>query len=147
MKGKRVNYRKNKELSKSAKLRKKNINRKGQAKYLYPEYMRSKAWLARRIRFYDSYGRVCIICGRHDTVIHHKSYLHLGNERDNELVVLCTGHHRDYHRLHGVKGNMIKETDAYIKEKREKILKAEEEKLTRKALKEEALGVMQANNP
>lgn len=119
MEGKKINFRKNKELSKAKKLQKQHLNRNGQHKFLYPSYIKSKAWLARRIRFYDAFGRSCAVCGdSNNTSVHHLSYLHLGDEKDNELMVLCRFHHRDYHFHNGVQSNMIKKTHAYVKEKR-----------------------------
>jgi hypothetical protein len=121
-------------------VKKNTTHRKGAGKIIYPSYMLSKEWLERRRAYCKKYGGGCAICGTlKKTEMHHMSYLHLGNERDNELVVLCHRHHTNYHRLNGVQGNMIKKTHAYIQ--------AEKEKLTRKTAEEEAMGTLQANNP
>lgn len=68
------------------------------------------------------------------------SYLHLGNERDEELIPLCRGHHEEYHELHGTQHKMTSKTHAYIESKKKEIL-------SRKTPKEEALGTLQAHNP
>lgn len=148
MRGKEINFKKNKELNRTQRLKKKfnkkQTNHDGQYKMLYPSYIRSKAWLERRIKFYDSFGRNCAVCGAsNDTTVHHMSYLHLGNEKDNELVVLCRPHHRDYHSQNGVQGNMIKRTHAYIKAQREEIQgEIQKEKLAREEAQIEAVGTL-----
>lgn len=117
------------------KIKGKSIYRKGEGKYIYPKYIKSPEWLARRIEFYSKFGRNCAACGtRNNTQIHHMSYKHLGKELDSELMVLCMSHHQDYHARNGVQSNMISKTHAYIK--------AEKEKLSRETFKEEAMGTL-----
>lgn len=126
-------------IDKYKKIRDKGIYRNGESKYIYPKYLKSSAWLARRIAFYDKYGRHCKVCNRtNDTQMHHMSYKHLGKELDSELVVFCKYHHQEYHRLNGTQSNMISKTHAYIK--------AKKEKLSRETLKEETLGFMPSDN-
>jgi len=53
-------------------------------------YLRSQHWRARRARALELAGYRCTACdssGRLD--VHHRSYAHLGAERDDELAVLC----------------------------------------------------------
>lgn len=117
----------------------KRLNRKGALKRFYAPYLRSSAWALRCQNFYAQYGCFCRICGRTDRVtMHHMSYKHLGDERDEELMPLCPTHHKDYHRLNGVQTNMIKKTHAYIK--------AEKEEHARKKAQAQALGTVQTTH-
>lgn len=135
----KLNHRDRKHKSRSALVKEFSITRKGHGKLIYPQYIRSKEWQERCRIFYGKYGRRCAICGTGKEVrMHHMSYLHLGNEKDNELMPLCTHHHHDYHRLNGTQGNMIKKTHVYVQ--------AKKEELARKAAKKEIVGAVQTDN-
>lgn len=66
----------------------------------YATYLASPEWRRRRDRALMLAGWTCQSPGcrtRTDLEVHHRSYEHLGAERDEDLRVLCPAHH---HRLH-----------------------------------------------
>lgn len=86
----------------------------------YHEYIISESWRKRCRTFYKRYGRVCAACGSYDRiVVHHMSYVHMGNELDSELAPLCWDCHGEYHRRNGTQTDMIKRSVAFIEEKRQ----------------------------
>lgn len=87
----------------------------------YHEYINSKAWLRRRLMYYDTYGQLCAVCGIKADHLHHKSYERLGKELDDDLVPLCEFHHDDFHSIYGSFLDMRLATDTYIASKRQDI--------------------------
>ena len=80
----------------------------------YNEYLKSPQWRDRKGKCY-AWSKVCKICGEHKNLhVHHKIYRNFGNEDIADLVILCEHHHREFHRLYGVKENMTKETNLFI---------------------------------
>ena len=64
----------------------------------YQEYLKSKHWKRTREKALKRYGYKCMICGRKDNLqVHHNSYKNLKHERKNDLIVLCSYHHRLIH--------------------------------------------------
>jgi hypothetical protein len=60
----------------------------------YDQYLKSDEWRAQRAMALERAGYKCSICGETDCLnVHHKTYAHLGNERPEELQVLCKTHH------------------------------------------------------
>ena len=91
--------------------------RKHQPKYR--EYIKSKEWKKKRRAFIELHGRKCAACDSKNKLrVHHMSYRHLGNERENELIILCARCHEEYHELNGVQQNMIEKTLRFVEEKR-----------------------------
>jgi DNA-directed RNA polymerase subunit RPC12/RpoP len=79
----------------------------------YLEYLQSEEWCAKRMHIAKLNNYVCQNCNRKTFVnfhIHHLTYMHLGNELDNELVFLCSNCHKNIHNIE-------------IEEKEEKCLK------------------------
>ena len=78
---------------------KKQVREKG-----YQWYVNSATWRRRRSRFLERKGSKCEVCGSTDNItVHHKTYARLGNERDRDLQVLCSGCHNNLHEgKHGV---------------------------------------------
>jgi hypothetical protein len=64
----------------------------------YSKYLSGPHWQQTKERAKKKAHNKCQVCGSgaHLTV-HHKTYEHLGKERDGELVVLC---HRDHKKAH-----------------------------------------------
>lgn len=86
----------------------------------YAVYIQSKKWLRRREAFYKKYGRACAACGSKEHLhIHHMSYRHVGDERDDELAVLCDVCHEEFHDLNGKALDMVEVTVAFIEERRQ----------------------------
>ena len=66
----------------------------------YMEYLASDHWLERRKRAFAQAESTCMGCGRNAEHIHHRTYEHLGQERDADLVAVCHDCHRDAHLNH-----------------------------------------------
>lgn len=63
----------------------------------YYDYIKSKAWKARRRSYLDRHHWECEICGEYAYQVHHKSYERLGREPDRDLQALCEGCHQNTH--------------------------------------------------
>lgn len=64
----------------------------------YYEYIESEAWKARRNLALERCGHKCQLCSRTDGLqVHHNSYENLGNELDEDLIVLCRRCHEAFH--------------------------------------------------
>jgi transcription elongation factor Elf1 len=64
----------------------------------YDEYLRTDEWNNIRSRAVRDAKLKCQRCGKRGKLhVHHLSYSHLGEERDNELLVLCVSCHSKYH--------------------------------------------------
>lgn len=105
-----------------------NLNRKKSKKFKKPKklkyksYIHSKEWLNRKTILYEKFGRECMACDSNKNLnVHHSSYRNLGNEADDELVVLCKSCHEEYHELNGVQANMIIKTAIFIRDKKEEL--------------------------
>lgn len=64
----------------------------------YHQYINSPAWINRAKALKEKIGK-CQLCS--DTTllqVHHNSYEHLGNEPDEDLIVLCAICHNFFHR-------------------------------------------------
>jgi len=65
----------------------------------YEVYMQSKEWFLRKQNVYEQRGGKCERCGSDfRTEVHHLSYKNLGNEKDDDLIVLCRKCHMIEHR-------------------------------------------------
>lgn len=68
----------------------------------YKAYLKSKRWLAKRLKLFAVRGRACEQCGSTVTIhVHHKTYERLGNEKLNDLMVLCKACHDVIHEDSG----------------------------------------------
>lgn len=68
--------------------------------YTYEEYLRLDIWRSRRMQAIRKANYRCQAEGcRMDLHlhVHHLSYERLGNEKDEDLMVLCGLHHRETH--------------------------------------------------
>ena len=64
----------------------------------YLEYMQSDQWRTKRKYAIHKAGYKCDICrSKLCLEVHHKTYENLGNEKDEELQVLCKRCHKDLH--------------------------------------------------
>ena len=65
----------------------------------YPEYLTSPEWMVTRARMIEKAGRRCRVCNNGDETldVHHRTYERLGEERDEDLTVLCQDCHRIFH--------------------------------------------------
>jgi 5-methylcytosine-specific restriction endonuclease McrA len=66
----------------------------------HSSYIASKEWQYLRTRILQSRGGKCEVCGvKHRLQVHHLTYERLGNERDEDLKVLCWACHEREHGL------------------------------------------------
>ena len=64
----------------------------------YQEYLKSPAWQATRKRLYKAYEFKCSMCGSPKNLrVHHITYENLGEEKDEDLTVLCQKCHSQVH--------------------------------------------------
>lgn len=68
----------------------------------YIEYLCSEVWQEKSIRMKTMYPE-CYFCKSKATEVHHKTYEHVGNEPQKDLLTLCkschiTIHHEDQMR-------------------------------------------------
>lgn len=64
----------------------------------YQAYLNSPKWQATRKRLYKLYDYKCDSCGSPKNLcVHHITYENLGEEKDEDLVVLCQRCHRQLH--------------------------------------------------
>lgn len=72
----------------------------GQRSLEYQRYLKSAAWKARAAAARKRAGGKCERCGYRGTLdAHHVTYERLGNERPEDLCVLCRGCHNLMHGL------------------------------------------------
>lgn len=79
------------------------------SRHCYAAWMSSPEWRARRRAWLTSWRArhqgdpCCAVCGqswgRYGLDLHHRSYRHLGAERDDELLALCRDCHDHVHLL------------------------------------------------
>ena len=63
-------------------------------------YLKSDYWRKRRTEIITTRGNKCELCGSEFRLeVHHSSYEHLGDERDEELFCLCRDCHELIHNL------------------------------------------------
>lgn len=66
----------------------------------YGEYLNSPHWKKTRAEARRRAKGRCRVCGTPASLeTHHKTYKHLGRERQSELVVLCADHHGACHEF------------------------------------------------
>lgn len=64
----------------------------------YKAYLNSPRWQAIRKRLYREYDYKCDRCGSSKNIqVHHLTYENLGEEKDEDLVVLCQKCHSELH--------------------------------------------------
>lgn len=67
----------------------------------YQAYLNSPRWQAIRKRLYREYEYKCAMCGSSINLnVHHITYENLGEEKDEDLTVLCQQCHSDIHGKH-----------------------------------------------
>lgn len=69
----------------------------------YVKYLRTPHWRRMRTLAFYRYGKKCRRCGNYGTnrnpiQVHHRSYDHLGDERIEELEVICKNCHTFHHQ-------------------------------------------------
>ncbi len=74
--------------------------------FSYPEYLASDEWKAKAAAAKKAAGMRCQVCNAADTILdtHHRTYERIGNERPEDLIVLC----RDCHALFHENGRLAR---------------------------------------
>lgn len=67
----------------------------------YTNYIHSQVWRKRRKQWYQKNpDACCFICGKNrQLILHHITYIRIGNELDQDLISLCYTHHARVHSL------------------------------------------------
>lgn len=64
----------------------------------YHAYIKSSAWKNKRQEALNFHGRYCRVCGTSKNIgVHHLTYKNLGNEKMEDLTILCWEHHNEHH--------------------------------------------------
>jgi hypothetical protein len=75
----------------------------------YHDYIASEEWARKSEAAKIKAGYRCQLCSVSGLIVqldtHHNTYERLGNERDTDLVVLCTECHERFHKTGGKPGN------------------------------------------
>ena len=79
----------------------------------YTEYLKSEEWARKREEAFNFHGRSCKKCGKTKKLhVHHMTYIRLKNELMQDLCILCTLCHKDYHKIN--KTVSISSTEAFL---------------------------------
>jgi hypothetical protein len=62
----------------------------------YDEYIKSPEWKAKADEAKARVGKCQLCSGVSNLQAHHNNYDHLGNEREEDITVLCGRHHEEY---------------------------------------------------
>ena len=67
----------------------------------YREYIKSDIWKAQSLERRNEAGR-CSLCGNRSRrlVAHHNTYRNLGDEKYQDITILCSFCHSNFHRTH-----------------------------------------------
>lgn len=86
----------------------------------YSVYIKSKFWVIRRNRYFQDFGRKCLLCNSSKFVqVHHQEYdnNYYGSEKDEMLIGLCRDCHEQFHSIYGTKKKMYNEFDEFTQTK------------------------------
>jgi hypothetical protein len=80
----------------------------------YYEYIKSAAWKRKRQAAIKHHGICCKVCGTSQNIgVHHLTYKNLGNEKMEDLTILCWEHHSEHHLDLDAKENSF--TESFLK--------------------------------
>lgn len=64
----------------------------------YAEYLKTDHWATKRAAALTRYHHHCMLCNAQSSLqVHHNTYERLGEEADNDLIVLCKACHYKFH--------------------------------------------------
>lgn len=66
---------------------------------LHREYIKSPAWKAFRLEALKHYGAICNKCGEYGNDVDHKTYENWGNEKIEDVQILCRSCHEAKHAI------------------------------------------------
>ena len=64
----------------------------------YRQYLKTKWWKARRLKFIGK-NPFCYCCGDKASEVNHRCYARKGREKDKDLVAICRDCHENIHTL------------------------------------------------
>jgi hypothetical protein len=65
----------------------------------YKDYLMTKHWKITRDKILFKYGYKCQLCNKSKSLeVHHKTYENIGEEKDDDLIVLCHSCHSKHHK-------------------------------------------------
>jgi len=71
--------------------------------YEYRAYLTTPLWKEIREKAINHYGPICNRCGQYGTDVHHKTYERVGgDEKIEDLEVMCRGCHEAHHKVENV---------------------------------------------
>jgi hypothetical protein len=74
----------------------------------YDEYIRSPEWKAKADAAKEKAGYRCQVCNGKDRLeAHHRNYDHLGDERPEDITVLCHACHEIFSNTHKIQNWVI----------------------------------------
>ena len=63
----------------------------------YLEYLKSEEWREKRKEILEDRNNECEECGEKATQVHHLNYDNIGEEEDDDVLVLCNECHKEIH--------------------------------------------------
>ena len=82
----------------------------GEVVYNYSDYLKTEHWKKKKQSFLATVKRECMICSRKENLhVHHITYKNIGDERNNQLALLCKTCHFSAHEQGFEKLNEIRE--------------------------------------
>lgn len=83
----------------------------------YETYIASRGWEKRRSDYFSKHARRCMACGAEKKIhLHHKTYVRMGHELDEDLVPLCESCHSKVHTIYNRGGRKLSQvTDQFVK--------------------------------
>lgn len=88
-------------------------------KFSYRDFIKSSLWSIQKEDWYSRHRKICARCkGIKLISLHHKRYQKNGRYlglSDNSFVALCKSCHFIYHKIYGVKENMQKTSNFFVK--------------------------------
>lgn len=70
----------------------------------YKEYLKSKEWQEKSIKEKEKNPNCSLCNGKGKLHTHHRTYVRCGNERDGDLIVLCSECHDLFHKFYEYDG-------------------------------------------
>ncbi len=70
------------------------------SRFDYVAYLRSEKWARKRAKALTLAGNRCVLCNSSVGLnVHHRTYQRIGNERLDDLIVLCRACHERHHAI------------------------------------------------
>lgn len=100
----------------------------GEVANSYKNYLNTNHWKIMRIKVRDKYKNKCAECGyKNNLQVHHISYVNIGFEKMNELILLCDICHLSEHRNMKLKVEENINYDNKLKIKNKELIEKEKE--------------------